>query len=53
MKIARTAADAAVDAPKKSRNSRSQVVWQTRAQSPEPKRHRAREGDPGLPRLRS
>src|SRR5437763_16104578 len=37
MKMASTAADAAVDAPKISRNSRSQPIWYTRAQKPDPK----------------
>ena len=37
MKIASTAADAAVEAPKISRKSRSQATWYTSAQKPEPK----------------
>ena len=35
MKIASTAAEAAVTAPKMSRNSRSQAIWYTSAQNPE------------------
>src|SRR5688500_504237 len=35
MKIASTAADAAVEAPNTSRSMRSQAVWHTRAQKPE------------------
>ena len=36
MKMARTAAEAAVDAPKMSLNSRSHATWYTRAQKPDP-----------------
>jgi hypothetical protein len=41
MKIASTAAEAAVDAPKINRNSRVQTTWYTRAHKPEPKRRGA------------
>src|SRR5262245_30234688 len=41
MKIASTAAEDGVEAPKMSRNSRNQAVWNTRAQRPEKNRHAA------------
>ena len=41
MKMASTAADAAVDAQKISLKSRSQATWYTRAQKPEPNNNAA------------
>src|SRR5260221_4693071 len=57
MNTATTAAEAAVEAPKTSRNSRVQAIWYARAQAPDAKsrgatRARAaapREGSPGCP----
>lgn len=41
MKIATTAAEAAVEAPKMRRNSRCHATWYTSAQKPDPKRNGA------------
>jgi hypothetical protein len=44
MKIASTAALAAVEAPKTSRNSRSHTTWYTSAHAPEPNSSSATRG---------